>query len=100
MCRLSYRACEGLAVAALGQGRAPDHTSVYRRLKQVGVSVRDGITTAVGGRTVMRVIPDGTGLEPSTRSDSISCQSFESLRRLYTSSTSVWASHICGSKCD
>lgn len=69
MCGLSYRACEGLAIAALGEDGAPDHTSLYRRLKQVKVSVRNGITTASGGNTVMRVIPDGTGMEPSTRSE-------------------------------
>ena len=69
MCGLPYRVCEGLAVASLGMEDAPDHSSIHKRLKKAGVSIKDGITTAVGGDTVLRVIPDGTGMAPSTRGD-------------------------------
>ena len=67
MCGLPYRMCEGLAIASLGMEDAPDHSSIHKRLKKVKVSIKDGITTAVSGNTVLRVIPDGTGMEPSTR---------------------------------
>ena len=69
MCGLSYRVCEGAAVASLGREDAPDHTCLHKRLKRAKVSIKDGITTAVGGDTVLRVIPDGTGIVPSTRGD-------------------------------
>ena len=68
-CGLSYRACEGVAIAVLGKQDSPDHTSIQRRIKKIKVSLRDGITSAASGDTVLRVIPDGTGIEPSTRSD-------------------------------
>ena len=69
MCGLSYRVCEGVAVASLGRDDSPDHTCLYKRLKKVKVSIKDGIATAAGGNTVLRVIPDGTGVAPSTRGD-------------------------------
>ena len=59
MCGLSYRLCEGLAIASLGIADAPDHSSINKRLKKVKVSIKDGITTAVSGNTVLRVIPGG-----------------------------------------
>ena len=69
LCKLSLRAAEGLAVAALGAGDAPDHTTLHRRIKKVKVSLSDGIATAASGGSVLRVIPDGTGMEPATRSE-------------------------------
>jgi len=69
MCGLPYRMCEGLAIASLGIADAPDHTSIHKRLRKVKVSIKDGITAAVSGNTVLRVIPDGAGMAPSTRGD-------------------------------
>ena len=67
MCGLSYRVCEGTAIASLGREDTPVYTCLYKRIKKVKVSIKDGITTAVSGNTVLRVIPDGTSMEPSTR---------------------------------
>lgn len=69
LCGLSFRAAEGMAAAALGTECAPDHTTLYKRIKKVKVSVADGIATAASGGAVLRVIPDGTGMAPSTRGD-------------------------------
>lgn len=64
MCGLPYRMCEGLAIASLGIADAPDHASIHKRLRKVKVSIKDGITAAVSGNTVLRVIPDGAGMAP------------------------------------
>ena len=69
LCGLSLRAAEGLATAALGMDDAPDHTTLHRRIKKVKVSLSGGIATAASGGSVLRVIPDGTGMEPATRSE-------------------------------
>lgn len=59
---------EGLAIGSFGKENTPHFTTLCRRINAVEVSVSDGITTVTSGDTVLRVIPDGTGVEPSTRS--------------------------------
>ena len=67
--KLAYRPCEGLAISALGEGDAPDHTTLCRRINKMNVTSAEGCVEVRSKGSIMRLIPDGTGLTPSTRSD-------------------------------
>ena len=69
---LDFRSCEGM-VEACAEGKAPDHSTICRRINSLDVSVMDG---AGGGKKVIsdphftiEVVPDGTGLTPARRSE-------------------------------
>lgn len=68
-CGLSYRACQGLAAGVLGEGNAPDHVTLYRRINSIRVDVSDGIMRARDRTGTIRLVPDGTGLAPATRGE-------------------------------
>ena len=67
--KLAYRPCEGLAISALGEKDAPDHTTLCRRINKMNVTSAEGCVEVRSKGSIMRLIPDGTGLTPSTRSD-------------------------------
>ena len=66
---LSYRMCQGMAISALGEEDAPDHVTLWRRIKAMKVLQEGSITTVRNGGDVLCLIPDATGLAPATRSD-------------------------------
>ena len=66
---LSYRICQGMAISALGEEDAPDHVTLWRRIKAMKVLQECSITTVRNGGDVLCLIPDATGLAPATRSD-------------------------------
>lgn len=74
VCGLSYRLCQGLAVEILGGDNAPDHVTLYRRISAISVDVRDGLVQAHSSTGTILLVPDGTGLAPSTRGDWICCK--------------------------
>ena len=67
--QLAYRSCEGLAISALGKKDAPDYTTLCRRINKMNVTSAEGCVEVRSKGSLMRLIPDGTGLTPSTRSD-------------------------------
>ena len=67
--KLAYRSCEGLAISALGEKDAPDHTTLCRRINKMNVTSAEGCVEVRSKGSLIRLIPDGTGLTPSTRSD-------------------------------
>ena len=70
VCGLSCRACEGLAQEALGEGDAPDSTTLQKRISKVGTTLVNGHSgTARSKASTVRVIPDGTGLTPGNRGE-------------------------------
>ena len=66
---LTCRGCEGLAVMALGEENAPDHTTIWRRINKMNVTSVDDTVEVRSKNGMLRLIPDGTGLAPSTRSE-------------------------------
>ena len=66
---LPYRKCQGMAVSALGEEDAPDHVTIWRRINAMEVRQEGGLTTVRKGNDILCLIPDATGLAPSTRSD-------------------------------
>ena len=66
---LSYRMCPGMAMSALGQEDAPDHVTLWRRIRGMKVRQGGGVTAIQNGNDVLCLVPDATGLAPSTRSD-------------------------------
>ena len=40
--KLAYRPCEGLAISALGEKDAPDHTTLCRRINRMNVTSAEG----------------------------------------------------------
>ena len=67
--RLACRGCEGLAIMALGEENAPDHTTIWRRINKMDVTSVDDTVEVRSKNGMLRLIPDGTGLAPSTRSE-------------------------------
>ena len=67
--KLSYRVCEGMVRKTLGEESAPDHTTLCRRINGMNVTSVEESIEIRGRKGVMRLIPDGTGLTPSTRSE-------------------------------
>ncbi len=65
----AYRSCGGLAVSNLGKKDAPDYTTLCRRINKMNVASAGGCVEVRSKGSLMRLIPDGTGLTPSTRSD-------------------------------
>ena len=66
---LPYRMYQGMAESALGEEDAPDHATLWRRIKAMEVRQECSITTIRNGNDVLCLIPDATGLAPVTRSD-------------------------------
>ena len=66
---LPYRMCQGMAESALGEEDAPDHVTLWRRIKAMEIRQEGSITTVRNGNDVLCLIPDATGLAPATRSD-------------------------------
>ena len=66
---LACRGCEGLAVMALGEENAPDHTTIWRRINKMDVTSVDDTVEVRSKNGMLRLIPGGTGLAPSTRSE-------------------------------
>ena len=66
---LSYRMCQGMAISALGEEDAPDHVTLWRRIRGMKVRQEGGVTAIQNGSDVLCLVPDATGLAPSTRSD-------------------------------
>ena len=66
---LPYRMCQGMAESALGEEDAPDHVTLWRRIKSMEIRQEGSITTVRNGNDVLCLIPDATGLAPATRSD-------------------------------
>ncbi len=66
---LPYRMCQGMAESALGKEDAPDHVTLWRRIKAMEIRQEGSITTVRNGNDVLCLIPDATGLAPATRSD-------------------------------
>ena len=68
---LSYRMCQGMAISALGEEDAPDHVTLWRRIRGMKVRQEGGVTAIQNGSDVLCLVPDATGLasRPSTRSD-------------------------------
>ena len=66
---LACRGCEGLAIMALGEENAPDHTTIWRRINKMNVTSVDDTVEVRSKNGMLRLIPDGTGLAPSTRSE-------------------------------
>ena len=66
---LPYRMCQGMAESALGEEDAPDHVTLWRRIKAMEIRQEGNITTVRNGNDVLCLIPDATGLAPATRSD-------------------------------
>ena len=66
---LACRGCEGLAVMALGEENAPDHATIWRRINKMNVTSVDDTIEVRSKNGMLRLIPDGTGLAPSTRSE-------------------------------
>ena len=66
---LPYRMCQGMAESALGEEDAPDHVTLWRRIKSMETRQEGSITTVRNGNDVLCLIPDATGLAPATRSD-------------------------------
>ena len=66
---LPYRTCQGMAESALGEEDAPDHVTLWRRIKAMEIRQEGSITTVRNGNGVLCLIPDATGLAPATRSD-------------------------------
>ena len=66
---LPYRMCQGMAESALGEENAPDHVTLWRRIKAMEIRQEGNITTVRNGDDVLCLIPDATGLAPATRSD-------------------------------
>ena len=68
-CPLPYRMCQGMAELALGEEDAPDHVTLWRRIRAMEIRQEGNITTIRNGNDVLCLIPDATGLAPATRSD-------------------------------
>ncbi len=68
-CGISYRACEGLAIKALERGNAPDYTTIYRRINALKVEDDGSMVMVHGRKGALCLIPDGTGLSPTKRSE-------------------------------
>ena len=66
---LPYRMCQGMAESALGEEDAPEHVTLWRRIKAMEIRQEGSITTVRNGNDVLCLIPDTTGLAPATRSD-------------------------------
>ena len=66
---LPYRMCQGMAISALGEEDAPDHVTLWRRIKAMKVRQEGSIIMVRSGNDVLCLIPDATGLAPATRSD-------------------------------
>ena len=60
--------CQGMAESALGEEDAPDHVTLWRRIKAMKIRQEGNITTVRNGNDVLCLIPDATGLAPATRS--------------------------------
>ena len=70
VCGLSYRVCEGLAQEALGEGDAPDFTTLQKRISKVDTTLVNGYSgTARSKTSTVRIIPDGTGLTLGNRGE-------------------------------
>ena len=66
---LLYRMCQRMAISALGEEDAPDHITMWRRIKAMKVRQEGSIIMVRSGSDVLCRIPDATGLAPATRSD-------------------------------
>ena len=58
-----------MAESALGEEDAPDHVTLWRRIKAMEIRQGGNITTVRNSNDVLCLIPDATGLAPATRSD-------------------------------
>ena len=54
---------------ALGEENASDHTTIWRRINKMNVTSVDDTIEVRSKNGMLRLIPDGTGLAPSTRSE-------------------------------
>ena len=57
---LPYRMCQGMAESALGKEDAPDHVTLWRRIKAMEIRQEGSITTVRNGNDVLCLIPDAT----------------------------------------
>ena len=69
--RASLRCAEGMAIAALGEENAPDHVTLWRRIKDLKLSLDDRTVTIRSKNSTLQLIIDGTGLSPSAKGDYI-----------------------------
>ena len=63
--RLDFRSCEGL----LPEGKAPHFTTIFKRVNALCASVRDSLSDVRCEDVAIDLVPDGTGLTPSVRSE-------------------------------
>ena len=61
---LPYRMCQGMAESALGEEDAPDHVTLWRRIKAMEIRQEGNITTVRNDNDILCLIPDATGLAP------------------------------------
>ena len=74
MLGMGYRECEGYLVAGWGRDRAPDYSSIWKRIgKTMPKLERNGMFDCVPGRTI-RPVPDLTGVKFGNRGGRISVE--------------------------
>ena len=71
---MDLRSCEGMARAVMARAgkdeqKAPSYSQISRRLNELDVSIRDGVTKISSEDFVVNLSPDGTGLTPSARGE-------------------------------
>ena len=58
---LPYRMCQGMAISALGEEDAPDHVTLWRRIKAMKIRQECSIIMVRSGNYVLCLIPDTAG---------------------------------------
>ena len=70
-CGLSFRVLEGLSIGALGEDSAPSFSQICKRMRNIKLSVKNGMIRAQGKKSILNLAIDGTGLSPTARSEYI-----------------------------
>ena len=64
-CGLSFRVLEGLSIGSLGEDSAPSFSQIHKRMRNIKLSVKNGMIGAQGKKGVLNLAIDGTGLSPT-----------------------------------
>ena len=89
MTSLAYRKLYGLGTEALGEGNVPHFTDLRKRILALDARALDSVSCSMVGKNkmVIRLIPDGTGLEPFARGEFLRAK--HSVRRGFIRFTAI-----------